>query len=140
MTDELGIFVVSNFFILPYSLLLLDKEFQANLYFMSIQALEPWKVYQIFQSNLNQFENKSVLRAKSWPYQLLGNFSTMKRQAEDVSNLCRCRSVYNVLLHGVNEMVVWSFQQTLLFLTIFDLLLKTQHIHCVFLKSFKKKA
>lgn len=132
MTDELGIFVVSNFFILPYSLLLLDKEFQANLYFMSIQALEPWKVYQIFQSNLNQFENKSVLRAKSWPYQLLGNFSTMKRQAEDVSNLCRCRSVYNVLLCGVNEMVVWSFRQTLLFLTIFDLLLKnTTHSLCL---------
>lgn len=124
MTDELRIFVVSNFFILPYSLLLLDKEFQANLYFMSIQALEPWKVYQIFQSNLNQFENKSALRAKSWPCQLLGNFSTMKRQAEDVSNLCRCRSVYNVLLRGVNEMVIWSFWQTFLFLTIFYLLLK----------------
>lgn len=142
MTAELKIFVVSNFFILPYSLLLLDKEFQANLYLMSIQALEPWKVYPIFQSNLNQFENKSALRAKSWPCQLLDNFSTMKTQDEDVSHLRRCRSVYNVLLCGVNEMVIWSFRQTCLLLTIFALLFKkkkknkTQQIPCVFLKYF----
>lgn len=133
-------FCCIQFFILPYSLLLLDKEFQANLYLMSIQALEPWKVYQIFQSNLNQFENKSALRAKSWPCQLLDNFSTMQRQDEDVSHLRRCRSVYNVLLCGVNEMVIWSFRQTCLFLTIFALLLKKKkQIPVSFLNTFFKK-
>lgn len=130
-----------QFFILPYSMLLLDKEFQANLYHMSIQGLEPWKVYQIFQSNLSQFENKSALRAKSWPCQLFDNFSTMKREAEDVSNLCRCRSIYSVLLCGVNEMVIWSCWKTCLFLTIFALLLKKKTTNsCIFLKTFKKKA
>lgn len=39
-------------FSLPYSLVLLDKEFEANLDFILIQILAPSKFYQIFQSNL----------------------------------------------------------------------------------------
>lgn len=99
-------FVVSNFFILPYSLLLLDKEFQANLYLMSIQALEPWKVYHIFQSNLNQFENKSALRAKSWPCQLLDIFQQWKGKMR-MSAICAGTEV-STMFYCVVWMRWWS--------------------------------
>lgn len=53
-------------FLLPYSLVLLDEEFEANLYFILIQILAPSKFYQIFQYNLKSIWSKSTLKEEVW--------------------------------------------------------------------------
>lgn len=89
-------------FLLPYSLVLLDEEFEASINIILIQVVAPSKFYQVFQSNLKSIWGQIYTESESLD---LPNYSVIVQQWKGrlrMQTICAGAGVF-VMLHSVAE-------------------------------------